>query len=54
MVRSSKVLGQVKDDQYKENHINIGLENEEHLSPLNHSTVQVNVHQPEVQSLMER
>ena len=54
MVRSDKVLGQVKDDQNKENPRNIKLEDEEEPSPLQHSMVQVNMPPPEIQYIDER
>jgi hypothetical protein len=54
MLRSAKVLGQVKDDQDKENHKNIRLVNEEEHQPLHNNVVQVNMPSPEIQSSDER
>ena len=52
MIRSARVLGQVKDDQNKENQRNIRLENEEET--LHNVMVQVNIPTPEIQSPDER
>ena len=54
MLRSAKVLCQVKDDQNKENHRNIRLVNEEEHQPLHNNVVQVNMPSPEMQSSDER